>query len=244
MNEDLRVAIKVADFRVLTNHQTDRGRTRMKKHIAVVVAGLSLLLVMVGSASATPASFIGHKRLDAIASKYAERPITAVCERSNYDWDIRYELWGVAGVYFPDEPQYVFLSPDTCAPLLVALQTSGPIGLKDAGLQPLAFGLLVLLHESFHAAGYMNEAQAEACAMRSLPEGLADFGIARTKTVAVKRVKHQMHQGKVGKRLIRYRTSRVVTVYRTVANHDHARVLRWAAEWHALLPPEYQNGTC
>jgi hypothetical protein len=220
-----------------------KGETKVKTLLALVAlaAVTCLALFTAGTASATP---IAHPRLDAIASKYAGRPIVVSCEQSNYDWDVRYRLYGIAGVYFPSQPQNVFLSPETCVPLLIALQNGGVTGLKDAGLRPVALGLLVLLHESFHARGYVNEAQTEACAMRFLPEGLADFGIGTTKTVAVKRVKYQVHRRKVGKRMFRWRTSRVVTSYRTVANDDHSRVLGWAQQWHAVAPPEYQNGTC
>jgi hypothetical protein len=203
------------------------------------VTGLALF-----SAGPASASAVGHTKLDAIASKYAGRPIEASCEQSNYDWDVNYELYGAYGIYLPSDPHWVFLSPAACDPLLLALQNGSVTGLKDAGLRPVALGLLVLLHESFHARGYLNEAQAEACAMRYLPQGLVDFGIGTTKTVAVKRVKYQVHRRKVGKRTFRLRTSRVVTSYRTVANDDHYRVLRWAQQWHSAAGPEYQNGTC
>jgi hypothetical protein len=221
-----------------------RERNPMLKILFALVALAAVTGLALLSPGAASAAAVGHPELDAIASKYAGRPIEASCEQSNYDWDVSYELWGIYGVYYPSRPDYVFLSPAACDPLLVALQGGGVTGIKDAGLRPVALGLLVLLHESFHARGYLNEAQAEACAMRYLPQGLVDFGIGTTKTVAVKRVKYQAHRRKVGKRVLRWRTSRVVTSYRTVANRDHYRVLGWAQQWHADLPAEYQNGTC
>jgi hypothetical protein len=206
----------------------------LKKLIAVVVTGLALFTAGTASAAVT------HPKLNAIASQFAGRPVSVSCELSDYDWDIRDGWYGVYGFYYPPEADWVFLSPAACAPLLTALNA----GIKDAGLSPLGLGLLVLLHESFHARGFVNEAQTEACAMRSLPEELSAFGIGPTKTVAIKQLRYRVHRRKVGKRVIRFRTSRVVTVYRTVANDDHSRILDWAAQWHAEAPPEYQNGTC
>jgi hypothetical protein len=223
------------------NHQRKEPTLKILLALVALAAVTGLALFSAGAASAAA---VGHPKLDAIASKYAGRSIEASCEQSNYDWDVSYELYGIAGVYVPSDPHWVFLSPAACGPLLVALENGGVTGLKDAGLRPVALGLLVLLHESFHAGGYLNEAQAEACAMRYPPQGLVDFGIGATKTVAVKRVKYQVHQRKVGKRTFRWRTSRLVTSHRTVANDDHYRVLRWAQQWHAAAGPEYQNGTC
>jgi hypothetical protein len=214
----------------------------VKFKAATIVAGLVAAFFLVNSTVSFAA--VLDPRLDKIASEFAGRPIVANCSldtgADEYDWDIAAQLWGVYGVYYPDRPDRIFLSPAACTPLLVELNS----GLKDAGMRPFANAVTTLVHESFHARGWVNEADTEACAMRFLPNALADFGIYPTKTIAVKQVRTQLHRKKVGKRVIRWRSSRVVTVYRNVANSDYSSIVYWAKYWHSTLPSEYLNGTC
>jgi hypothetical protein len=214
----------------------------MHNRIKVVLA--CLVLVAASGLAETAAAAVRHPKLDAVASEFAGRPIAADCYTDSaddfYNWDVTYKLWGVYGVYYPSQPNDVFLSPAACQPLLTELGS----GMRDAGRRPFSLALSVLLHESFHARGWVNEADTEACAMRFLPDGLADFGIYPTKTIAVKQVRTRWARRKVGKRTIRYRTSRVVTVYRDVVDRDYGQILGWARYFHNLAPPEYLNGTC
>jgi hypothetical protein len=185
-----------------------------------------------------------NAKLDAVASGVAGRPIAANCylDPDQYSWDFTYDLWGIYGVWFSSMPNDVFISPYSCEPLI----TQQSDGLKDAGLRYFANGVRTLVHESFHARsnGVWSEADTEACAMKYLPRAVEQFGIYSTKTIAVKQVKTRWVRRKVHGRIVRYRTSRVVTVWRDIANSDYAHILGWAGWYHDQAPPQYLNGTC
>jgi hypothetical protein len=201
----------------------------MHNRIKVILA--CLVLVAASCLVNTAAAAVRHPKLDVVASEFAGRPIAADCYTDSggdvYDWDITYGLYGIYGLWQSSTPNDVFLSPAACQPLLTAVTA----GLKDAGLRPFAVGAVTLVHESFHARtmGATSEADTEACAMKYLPRALEDFGIYSTKTIAVKQVRTRWVRRKVRGRWIRFRSSRVVTVWR---------------ENHNALPPSYLNGTC
>jgi hypothetical protein len=204
---------------------------------------LALVAATVGFAK-TAAAAVVHPKLDSVASEFAGHPMVVDCYTDSgadvHAWDITYQLYGVYGVFYPSMPNDVFLSPAACQPLLTTVNSS----LQDAGLRPFAVGALTLVHESFHARGWVNEADTEACAMKYLPRAMQDFGVYPTKTIAVKKTVTRWVRRKVGKRIVRVRSSRVVTVHRNVANPDYGHVIGWATENHNTLPPQYLNGTC
>jgi hypothetical protein len=219
------------------------GVLEMKRIYLLGVAVVASLVVSAFAAGHGSAAVV-HPKLNAVASDIAGRQIVATCEqdRDQYDWDFTYDNWGVLGVWYGSMPNDVFLAPAACEPLL----TQQNYGLKDAGLRFFAVGVLTLVHESFHARsnGVWSEADTEACAMKYLSRGIEDFGIYSTHTVAVKKTVTRWVKRKIRGRVVRYRTSRVVTVYRDVTNPDYGRILDWGLINHNELPPQYLNGVC
>ena len=188
-----------------------------------VFAILALALVCVPPALGGNAP---NSRLDSIASAIANRPMTVWCETSELDWDVSYDQWGTYGFFVPRYPDAVYLSPSACKPLQIAL-SNGRFGYVDAGLHPLAIGLLTLVHESVHAAGVSDEALTECHAVRLLPSYAGQF-VPKTYS-ATKLFKR-------GKRIVRRQIR--------YSNPDFSKLLSWVRWHHDRLPAEYRGATC
>jgi hypothetical protein len=214
----------------------------MRQGIGAVIATAVLLM----AAATAQAENQPHPSLNALVSEVAGKPVTVWCENSPYDWDrFVYSYSGGAqigasmyGFTYMTTP-VVYLSPQRCQPLTLALQ----YGYAEVGAIYLAAGLHTLIHEAAHQRGYTDEGQAECYAL-PLVAPLAEryFGLARTITVPMTQtVTRTMRRKIAGRwRKITYRTQIVVAT--TTPNPDYTRVAGWATAWHRTLPVNYQGG--
>jgi hypothetical protein len=97
-----------------------------------------------------------------IASRMAYRQTEVRCW-SGDDWKYRPRFAG----YFSPKDQTVHLPPRVCAELAELAYEHQPIRAGDSPIA-LARALQALAHESMHAAGYRDEAQAECYGMQSI----------------------------------------------------------------------------
>jgi hypothetical protein len=184
--------------------------------------------------------------LDALASEVAGKPVSVWCEESPADWDrfvyaysgggqIGAGMYGFTYLFSP----VVYLSPQRCQPLTLALQ----YGYSEVGVIYLAAGLHTLIHEAAHQRGYTDEGQAECYALPLVaPMAERYFRLSRTINVpTTQTVTRTMRRKIAGRwRTIRYETQIATTT--TTTNPDYSRIASWATAWHRTLPANYQGG--
>jgi hypothetical protein len=213
------------------------------KSLALLCSVVALALVAPIAASAASANNAPNPAFDAAASELAGRPIFVWCEARWADWlgALGEDGDGILGFYSPSQPDYVFVAPQVCE----ALWVGKGAGVTMAGTQPLARAVLTLAHEAFHARGIVNEAEAEACAMKTARDlAIKHFGLPTTEQrqkVVQKTVTRTVRAN--GKKVkIRVQVPTLVSV--TVESPVLASFQEALAIEHSFAPPEYQNGVC
>ena len=177
--------------------------------------------------------------LDAVASEVAGKPVTVWCEGSLAEWEAMNEQRGyrygsMFGGFTYLESPVVYIGPEECATLRVALESGVPV----AGAYWFAGALLTLAHESVHQRGIRDEQIADCTALALVP-GLtvSRFGVSET---TVER-RAQPFTRTVVRRVrgvavrIKVQDVRVMSV--VIPNPLVAHVKQWAAAWHGLLGP-------
>ncbi len=162
-----------------------------------------MALVLAGIAHGTNAP---NTTLDSIASEVAGHTAQVWCEQDATEWDSLTTEVGlspfVAGFTNYSASNVVYLSPAMCSYLLYGLQVA-PTYRPEA-----AQALEVLLHESVHQRGVLDEWQTDCTALSLLRQYVASaFRLPETitKTYYTTRVYYVRIHGKRVKRVVRVR---------------------------------------
>ena len=192
------------------------------------------------TASTASAANWPDRRLDAVASHIAGKPLDVHCEASWYEWinagEEQAEDWGLlAGFTVFSEP-VVYIAPDLCDTLHALLE----LGPRGVGVYHAAAAVQTLVHEAVHQRGVADEGQTD-CTALSLVDDVAvrNFGYKRTERVPY--TVTTTSRRKVNGRWVR-RQNKVVR-YRAVPSQTLKDFHAMAVAWHKAAPPEYQ-GTC
>lgn len=122
----------------------------------------------------------------------------------------------------------VFINPDLCETLTLTLN----LGYRNVGTMMFAEAITVLLHESLHQRGMIDEGETD-CAAVALTEqtAVSSFGVPATVT------KRIVSYHRVNGKRVRY----VKTI--KVRNPELDQLNTWVLYWHHLRPSAYQ-GVC
>jgi hypothetical protein len=197
---------------------------------------LAAVLVALAASTAATAGDWPNATFDAVATEVAGHPVHAYCEDSNWDWESLTHSVGIAGGdlygFAPYGGNVLFVSPLICESLHIALE----IGYQDAGLAHFSRALLVLIHESMHSRGIVDEGEADCTALPLVaPMAVKYFKVPQT----VSQLRVVTRFRKVGKKRVKVQ----VVVQQQVPNPDLARLQAWAKAWHDAAPPAYR-GNC
>jgi hypothetical protein len=136
------------------------------KRLLLALAASFALLVPVAQAE------WGASPLNAVASRFATRPVTVVCRSEEEDSTL---VWAWGYVYWPPYPPYTtYLHENAC---LGALAINLDVPEVSDGQKVL--GLIVLVHEAFHlrpVRGASNERVTECRAFHNYDKGLRALG--------------------------------------------------------------------
>lgn len=207
---------------------------RINWGLIVVVLACLLFWALVGWATANAvasratAQAVQYPALNAVASAVAGHPVVASCATSTHEWasfeDKAGYTFEVDGFTFIGRESVIYLAPRICDTLMADL-TEGP-----ASVGPFWLGLAikVILHESTHQAGVVDEGATDCLALSLVKSyAVSTFKVAATITKVV--------YTKTASGLYRR------TVH-TVPNPLLASIYASALRWHRLLPAEYQGG--
>jgi hypothetical protein len=204
------------------------------RRILVIVAAVAAFTALV--APAASAGNWPESRLDAAASSVAGHPVQVWCESSWGDWvhagDAEsVDFAQILGFTAPSTSTAIFISPSLCE-TLHALLSFGP---SKVGNYWGSLAVHVLVHESEHQAGHIDEGEADCAAL------------AVDDSVAVQYFGYQTSEQQRYTVTVTHRTKRIVTVtqqsrYRTVPSEQLAEFHSFDHAWHAATSPAYQGG--
>lgn len=204
--------------------------------VGLVVA---LALVLMVAAIGARAQY-GDVRLDNVATSVAGHPVSVYCYHDASEWvgvEYAHALPTEAdGFTLVGRENIIYLAPRICDTLeaMLAPAIHDAVGPYMAGL-----ALKVLLHESTHQYGVLDEGAADCNALALLRQyAVSSFGYTETVTVKVPRAR--TIKVKVGKVTKKVRTT--VLVSAVVPNPALDALSQWALTWHHALPANYQGG--
>jgi hypothetical protein len=193
------------------------------------VSRLLLLLALLGLLVAAGTAWAANapdQRLTAVASEIAGHPVNVWCEASPADWPalVREHNPGASdpdpnatiGAFSAPSLDTTYLGPRACVSLRQAIHAGAPDKLALPAIPlPPAEGLMVLLHESEHHAGHVDEHETECAALGQLRHYLTSLYRWPAKVTVTKRVKRWHYVLVNGKRV---RRAYYVRVKRTAPN--------------------------
>lgn len=193
----------------------------MRRLLVVVVA---LLACTAGGAAAA----YQDPPLNDVASAVAGHPVIASCAATSVEWS-QFEATGgypaeVDGFTFVGRDNVIFLAPRICQTLTALL---GPAH-DDVGPYWAALAIKVLIHESIHQRGVLDEGVTDCTALPLVPTYAASsFGYPAT----ISQVTFSKVKGGLYKRTVK-----------TIPNPVLAKLAYWALQWHRAQPANYQGG--
>lgn len=131
----------------------------------MIAAAVLALGAQAGSADTqVPTGFYNSVRLAPAAAFVAGKPVTVLCAKTAFDWQQQGGRDDSYGLTFPGE-NVVKLAPSVCRYL------------RAAPINPNGFGasLLVLVHESIHARGSVDEGVTDCAAVHEMPRVAVKF---------------------------------------------------------------------
>lgn len=167
--------------------QTKRQQT-MEKLSNWLLLGVLAITFGVACSNAEAAAPNPPGTINAIASAVAGKPATVTCTFNADVWDEQVQAATfnqrrgstVAGYAFTGG-DVAHLGPQACYALYDGL-IYGPVW---AGVGPLAFGLLTLLHEAVHLRGVLNEGETDCIALGLVRAYTDEVGVRATVAVPV-----------------------------------------------------------
>lgn len=132
------------------------------------LAALLAALVLTPSAGAAPPGFVRALELEPAASFVARKSVTVWCATSTATWAAGLRSIGLPASAHGTanlERREVWLEKVICDNLAIAAR----YGVATDGYRALAPSVLVLVHESIHLRGVLDEGKADCVAARAIP---------------------------------------------------------------------------